>query len=142
MIALWVQAISTVAILTLIVLVQVLIYPQFKHVGKNELSAYSLFHIQRMSWVVVPIMLSEVCSLVFLWLDTEFRSLWLIFGTGTLALIWGLTFTKIAPLHTKIATTANSELIPTLVKLNLIRTLLWIVKSIAIAVVVYRFYFA
>lgn len=140
MIALWIHAISTVSILTLIIMVQVLIYPQFRHVGQNELSSYSRFHIKRISWVVVPIMLSELLSLVGVWMNTELRSLWLVVGTGVLGLIWGLTFTKIAPLHEKIASTANPKLIPTLVKLNLIRTLLWLIKSVAIVVVIYRFY--
>ena len=132
MITLWIQAISSLAMITVILLVQVLIYPQFKQVGPNEIGNYVKFHIRKISWVVIPVMLTELFSLIILWSYREIWSFWLLSSTVILALILGLTFIKIAPLHNQIAVSSDVRLISKLLSLNFARTVLWILKSISI----------
>ena len=132
MIVLWVQAISSFAMLIVILLVQVLIYPQFNYVSPHELGNYVKFHIRHISWIVIPIMLVESFSLIQLWTNQEIWSFWLISATVLLVLIWGLTFIKIAPLHNEIARSSDVTFIPSLLSLNFIRTILWVFKSISI----------
>ena len=52
MIVLWVQAISSFAMLIVILIVQVLIYPQFNYVSPHELGKYVNFHIRHISWTL------------------------------------------------------------------------------------------
>lgn len=132
MLSLWIQTVSSLAMLIIILLVQVLIYPQFKHVNSNDLSTYSKFHIKHISWVVIPFMLAEFFSLIVLWTNKGAWSFWLISATGLLVLIWALTFLKIVPLHNQICQRADSELLPKLIQLNAVRTLLWVLKSVSI----------
>ena len=132
MIVLWIQAISSFAMLIVILLVQVLIYPQFKQVSPHELGDYVKFHIRHISWIVIPIMLVETFSLIQLWTNQEIWSFWLISATVFLVLIWGLTFIKIVPLHNEIARSSDVTFISSLLSLNLIRTILWVLKSISI----------
>lgn len=132
MIVLWVQAISSFAMLIVILIVQVLIYPQFNYVSPHELGKYVKFHIRHISWIVIPIMLVESFSLMQLWTNQEIWSFWLISATVLLVLIWVLTFIKIVPLHNEIARSSDVTFIPSLLSLNLIRTILWVLKSISI----------
>ncbi|RAP32827.1 hypothetical protein DID80_08445 [Candidatus Marinamargulisbacteria bacterium SCGC AAA071-K20] len=132
MLSLWIQTVSSFAMLIIILLVQVLIYPQFKHVNSNDLPKYAKFHIKKISWVVIPFMLAELISLLTLWTNKETWSFWLISATGLLVLIWVLTFLKIAPLHNQIALNSDAELLPKLIQLNSVRTMLWTLKSASV----------
>lgn len=128
---LWVHTISTFSMFVLIVLVQVVIYPQFSAVGKTELQDYSRQHMKRISYVVIPIMLIEMASLIYLATQIPISNSYLSISILSLSLIWGLTFLKIVPIHNQIESRALQDKIPTLIRLNLYRTLLWTVKMVA-----------
>ena len=129
---LWVHATASLSMLTLIVLVQVVIYPQFAHVGHSELTDYAMAHVRRISYVVVPVMLAEAASLAGLWTFPNTRTPALYCSTTLLALIWLLTFIKIVPIHNQLCAYGNPKIIPTLVRLNAYRTRLWILKTGAV----------
>ncbi|MDA8575793.1 hypothetical protein N9L24_01975 [Candidatus Marinamargulisbacteria bacterium] len=129
---LWIQATASLSMLTLIILVQVVIYPQFAHVGHSELTDYAMAHVRRISYVVVPIMLAEAASLAGLWAFPNAHTPALYWTTTLLALIWLLTFIKIVPIHNQLCAHGNPQNIPLLVKLNAYRTGLWILKTGAV----------
>jgi hypothetical protein len=128
---LWIHTISTLSMFLIIIIVQIVIYPQFTEVGKKELKRYSTLHMKRISYIVVPIMLIEMGSLLYLLSQIPIYNIYLWLCILSLALIWVLTFFKIVPVHQQIATQAKQELIPKLIQLNLYRTLLWTIKACA-----------
>lgn len=132
MIFLWAQFLSTLCMLVIIVVTQYLIYPQFHHVGESELSVYASSHMNRMGFIVIPIMLVELITLAIIWFYPEMRSFWLVTGTIVLMAIWALTFLKIIPVHEQIVSIGGVENIQTLIQLNFYRMILWIIKGVVI----------
>ena len=130
--ALWAQGIAAISICTLIILVQVLVYPQFGSVGHKELTHYATDHVRRISYVVGPIMLVESLSLIVLWTFPAMRTTALYCATASLILVWLLTFIKIIPIHKQLETVGDPHAIPVLVRLNAYRTGLWLFKTLAI----------
>lgn len=128
-IALLIQFVSSISIATLILLVQVLIYPQFLKVGQNELQNYAKAHQRRISYIVIPVALAEFFSLIAVWFFVNQALLYLWIASFLLILVWLLTFIKIVPLHRKIEEFGEKNEIEKLVDYNLIRTFFWLLKT-------------
>ena len=127
--AIWIQILSSMGMVTLILLVQVLIYPQFKNVSLDQLPSYASFHSRRISYIVVPLMILEAVSLGGLVYQIGWNS-WAVNSSGILLLlIWGLTFFKIVPVHKKLSSKPESRDVDQLLKLNSVRTFLWATKA-------------
>lgn len=132
--AAWTQGITSISLCTLIVLVQVVIYPQFSHVDPESLKAYASAHARRIAYVVIPLMLTEVASLALLWTFPTVRTEALYCATFLLALVWLLTFIKIVPIHHALCEFGSPNAAKKLVPLNAYRTGLWVLKTLAIAI--------
>ena len=84
---------SCIAMTGIIWLVQVLIYPSFQRVGRDEFEVFHSFHMKRITWVVAPLMAIELLTaagliyftiqpiyilnfvlVIFLWLFTAFKN--------------------------------------------------------------------
>ena len=105
------------ALFSLIWLVQLLIYPSFKLVNQN-FSECMLHHQNRISWVVIPLMLAE---LVVTLLQKNFLLIGLVAG------VWISTAFIQVPIHKMLAQNSK-EKIDWLIKSNWIRTVLWTLK--------------
>lgn len=121
--------------LGLIWLVQLVHYPTFSYVSREEFLDFSRFHTSRISMIVLPVMLVELVTgllMVVLAAGSPYRIVqflcWL--NLSVLLTIWLSTFLISVPCHNKLAEKQDEKVIQRLVKTNWVRTILWCVKSI------------
>jgi len=60
------QLVSTYGMVAVIVFVQLVHYPLFAQVGADGFARYEALHTQRISWIVVPLMLVEAATALLL----------------------------------------------------------------------------
>ena len=125
-----INLISNILMIGVSLVVQIIIYPSFKFIQKVSFKEYHLNYMNKMSYVVAPIMLLEIIS-SFLLLFFN-KSLTDIFGFILLSLVWFVTFFFIVPLHNQLNIKFGIIDLKKLIKLNLIRTFLWIFKFVII----------
>jgi hypothetical protein len=125
--------------------VQVVHYPLFMLVPREGFTAYETAHTMRTGWVVAPLMLIELGSSLLLVL-LAFReqppgpglSPLHLAGLGCLLLIWASTFLVQVPLHGLLTGKADPQAMKTLVTTNWIRTLLWSLRLLLLALLACR----
>lgn len=113
------------ALVTLIWIIQVLHYPSFKYFDRATFGEAMLFHQRRISYIVIPLMLTQLVLTIY----SSFINFNLSTVLGLLCLlgIWLSTFMLQVPIHSKLTSYAH-EPIEKLVKSNMIRTALWTLK--------------
>lgn len=111
----------TAGLCVLIWIIQVLHYPSFRFIAKEQFIQFEEFHTRRISYIVIPLMLLEI---IFLFLN--FRLL-LFFIVG---LIWLSTFLLQVPCHRKLSKGFDLNVIEKLIMTNWTRTSLWSLKLV------------
>lgn len=122
-----VQVGSTLAMVGLIWFVQVVHYPLFSQVGRDQFRRYEMDHQRLTMWVVAPLMLLEMISaLVLIW--------WRPPGIGTPSVylgvfltvsIWLMTYAIQVPQHASLLLSYNAVIHQRLVRDNWYRTVAW-----------------
>ncbi|MDZ7683061.1 MAG: hypothetical protein U5J63_15490 [Fodinibius sp.] len=112
----------------LIWFVQIVHYPGFHQLDSTNFTALHRFHIPRTGFVVIPPMIAELGSSI--WLITAYNQLWIYnaVGLAIVIAIWISTFALQTQFHRKLKKSPNKQLITGLVTTNWIRTLLWTAK--------------
>ena len=111
-------------------LVQVVHYPSFNFIDKKFYSDFQNFHIKRISFIVIPVMLLELVSgLILIYLDNRHSTPSLI-SFGILILIWIITGLFFAKAHQDLTAGYDRVIVKKIIKLNWIRTLLWSIRLI------------
>lgn len=87
------------------------------------------WHQFRISWVVIPIMLIELFTGIWICWKLSFGDLIWNINLGFLALIWISTFIFQGPMHQKLLAGYSQEKILFLVRTNWIRTISWTLRS-------------
>ena len=125
----WIHFLASLWMTTILWFVQIVHYPLFLAIPKQGLIHYSERHQVRISSLVMPGMLIEISSL--LWLGKDFFGLliWKALILCTL-IVWGSTFFIQVPLHKQLTISPNYDDIQKLIKTNWLRTIFWTVKSI------------
>ena len=108
--------------------IQLLHYPSFHFINDQKYVDFQYFHMQRISFIVIPAMLVELAS--GLLLAYFFRSSLTIILLAFLLGIWGITFIFFTNLHQKLTTGYDRIIVDTLVKINWPRTALWSLRLI------------
>jgi hypothetical protein len=123
------QVISCAFMVGLIWVIQILHYPMFCYVAKEQFAKFHEFHSKRITIIVLPLMLFELATANLL--SFHLPQSWPIM-TNLLALIliWLSTFFISVPLHKSISTSMNLKVIERLVLTNWIRTLLWSLRLV------------
>tara|TARA_B100001027_G_scaffold215221_1_gene188769 strand:+ start:819 stop:1091 length:273 start_codon:yes stop_codon:yes gene_type:complete len=86
-----------------------------------------------MFWIVGPVMILEISTSIFLLLEEFERNL----VPGLIVLvIWLLTFVYIVPLHKKLSKQFETHKHKKLLKLNFIRTILWVLKFLVLIIII------
>ena len=119
----------------LIWFVQIVHYPLFEAVGREQFSRYEQLHVQRVGWVVGPVMLAEAASalaLLLLWPQETARPL-LWVNLALLALIWISTVVWQVPQHEALRSGFQSEAARFLVASNWIRTVCWTLRGVILS---------
>jgi hypothetical protein len=133
--ALLVQVFSCFFLTGLIWLIQIVNYPAFQFVDENRFHEFHRFHSGRITWIVAPIMFTELGS-----------ALWLTFSQGgflwtanfaSVVLVWLLTGFVSVPIHNKLALGKSRRLIEDLVKTNWLRTAVWSLRSLSLLALIH-----
>lgn len=121
----------TFALAGLIWAVQLAVYPHFSAVGREAFPAYHRRYVRGISFVVVPLIGTEVVTAALLLVEGVRGPLFL----GSLVLIgmiWLVTFAVEVPLHRKLSAGFEPEAHRHLVLANWARTLGWTARAVMI----------
>lgn len=110
-------------------LVQILIYPNFKNVGNAEFEKFHHFHINRISWVVGPMMILELVTGT--WLLLKSQNLFFLWNFIFILALWFLTALVNVPTHKKLLY-QNLLSKNNLVCRNWPRTIIWTFRLIVL----------
>ena len=119
---------STSLMVGIIWVIQLLHYPTFHFIKESDYVEFQHFHMQRISFIVVPVMIIELLSgfmLVY-----YFQSNLLILCLIILLVIWLITFVFFTKLHQSLLGGYDKIIVDKLVQINWSRTVLWSLKLI------------
>ena len=117
--------------------IQIVHYPSFHFIEKELYTAFQKFHMNKISIIVIPIMLAELITGIMLFLDKSFKSPFLIISIIILVLIWLITGVFFTKAHNELIAGYQELVVNQLVAMNWIRTLLWTLRLILLTCFVY-----
>ena len=133
-----IHLISTAIIVGIIWVIQVVHYPSFYFIERDEYVSFQKFHMDKISYIVVPVMLIESIS-GFILIYNELNTVLLI-SMILLFFIWVLTGTFFVPIHQNLTSGYQEELVEKLVKINWVRTIFWTIRLLLVTVYLSSFY--
>ncbi len=111
--------------------VQVAQYPLFRNFDDaGNFQQFHIGHVFRTGLVVIPVMLLEMGSSVFLSISEAPLPGLNRIGLGFVSAIWLSTFFVQAPIHKKLQQSYDRTLVEKLIQTNWIRTILWSLKAL------------
>lgn len=113
-------------------LIQLIHYPSFSFIDKNMYSKFQTFHMNRISFLVGPIMILELLSGFYLLLFFYSESNFFVINFILNILILTMTIIVFGTIHKKLIEGFKFSLFAKLISMNWIRTILWSMKSIFI----------
>jgi len=127
---------SATSIMTGVIwVIQLLHYPFFHHLYRPKFSHYMQEHRYRISLIVIPVMLMELFTGIYLlYYSVSLQGLFII-GCLMLAAIWISTFKLQMRAHKQIVAIYNQSAVNRLVKTNWIRTILWTARLILLFII-------
>jgi len=128
------NAVSTFFMLGLTWFVQVVHYPLFPMVGRDDFPGYHVRHSTLTTWVVLPPMVVELASSIFLAVEPPSGGSGLALAGAVLAVsIWALTALAAAPAHGRIGRAGlDSASLRSLLAISWVRTLLWTAHAVVV----------
>ena len=125
--ALLAQLATTLPLVGLIWLVQIVSYPLFAQVGADAFAAYHRAHVRRITFVVAPLMSVELAaSLVStVYLDPALPQLAAWLGAALALATWLCTGLLVVPQHDVLARRFEGRAHALLVRSNWLRTAAW-----------------
>ena len=123
-----VNFISTSVMVGVIWVIQLLHYPSFHFINDQKYIEFQHFHMQRISFIVIPVMLIELASALSL--AYFFRFSLTIILLALLLGIWAITFIFFTNMHQKLTNGYDPSIVDKLVKINWSRTALWSLRLI------------
>ena len=117
--------------------IQIVHYPSFHFIEKELYTAFQKFHMNKISIIVIPIMLAELITGIMLFLDKSSKSPFLIISFVILVLIWLITGVFFSKAHNELMTGYQELVVNQLVVMNWIRTLLWTLRLLLLTCFVY-----
>ena len=123
-----VHFLSTSLMVGIIWVIQLLHYPTFHFIKKSDYVEFQHFHMQRISFIVVPAMILELLSAFML--VYYIRSSLLTVCLIILLVIWLITFVFFTKLHQSLLGGYDKIIVDKLVQINWARTILWSLRLI------------
>jgi hypothetical protein len=122
---------ATLSMAGAIWVVQLAHYPAFHFVDANRFPVFERFHQQRITLIVVPLMLLEVLTAaLLLWERPPELPSWAAWsGAALLGVIWLSTAVLQIPLHRELSRGMNKPAIERLIATNWIRTIAWTARG-------------
>lgn len=110
--------------------IQLVHYPSFNYIEKQRYSNFQSFHMMRISYVVIPVMLIELLTLVLLIYSMDQINIELVLSGIILLLIWVITAIFFSGAHQKLTLGYDKSVVGNLIQMNWSRTLLWTFRLI------------
>lgn len=131
-----IQLVACAAMTGIIWIVQVAIYPLFARLEGQTFDDYHTRYMSQVTYVIAPLMFLEAttcaaCLSFGNWQD-------FVIPTVLLAIVWASTAFIQIPQHTKL----TPETVPALVRSNWIRTIAWTMRSLLLALILFKGHFA
>ena len=120
--------ISTSVMSGVIWVIQLLHYPSFHFINEKKYVDFQHFHMERISFIVIPVMIIELASALLL--AYFFQSSLTIILLALLLGIWGITFIFFTNMHQKLTNGYDPTTVERLVQINWSRTALWSLRLI------------
>ena len=117
--------------------IQIVHYPSFHFIEKELYTSFQKFHMNKISIIVMPIMLAELITGIMLFLDKSSKSPFLSISILILVLIWLITGVFFTKAHNELIAGYQELVVNQLVAMNWIRTLLWTLRLLLITCFVY-----
>ena len=128
--------IATLLMCGIIWWVQIVHYPMFSSISSDDFKTYHARNVERTTWVVAPVMLTELSSSIALVMIRDSRVntslLWL--ALAILIIVWVVTVLISLPNHSILSSGFDTKAHRRLVSTNWIRTIGWTLRA-ALAVV-------
>ncbi|MEM8993295.1 MAG: hypothetical protein AAGF23_00755 [Acidobacteriota bacterium] len=125
------QAATTLPLVGLIWTIQVVQYPLFSRVGDTAFNHYHAGHSERITWIVLPLMLAELVTAGLLLARVEApvtaASAWV--GAALLGVIWLSTAFLQVPRHGELTGGFDAAAHQFLVTSNWVRTVAWTARG-------------
>lgn len=125
---------STWALVGVIWTIQLVHYPLFAQVGRDTFTAYHQRHTTQITWVVAPLMLTELVTAASLVMSGS-RDPWLLVSLVPLAFNWLSTWMVQIPLHDTLAAGFDAHAHDRLLATNWWRTVAWTVRGLCLLMV-------
>ena len=126
--------VSTLFMVGLIWMVQVVHYPLFDDIGKENYASYQQRHQSNITLIVGPVMLIElVTAILLVWYSIDDISKPMVYtGVGLVAVIWLSTAFIQVPCHEKLVKGFDPTAYKWLVNSNWIRTIAWTARGVLV----------
>ncbi len=116
--------------------IQLVHYPLMDMADKETYPTFQQRHMKRISFVVMPPMIVELASTIFLLVRASEDISSLVWGSaGLLLIVWLSTFLLQVPQHDKLTKEFDPTCHQRLVMTNWIRTLAWSLRSIVLLII-------
>lgn len=109
-------------------IVQLVHYPLFMYVDQTSFQKFEKIHVNRIAFIVIPLMLTEFLSGIYLWYLTHDHLY--AYNFFIIILIWLSTAFLSIPYHNKLIKQKSKMAIKGLINTNWIRTTLWSIKAL------------
>ena len=110
--------------------IQLVHYPSFHFVDNLRYSNFQSFHMRSISYVVIPVMLTELLTLILLIYTMDEMNISLVLSAIMLFVIWVITAVFFSGAHQKLTLGYDKSVVRDLIKMNWSRTLLWTFRLI------------
>ena len=126
--------IATSVMVGVIWVIQLVHYPSFHFVELKQYTTFQRFHMARISYVVIPAMLTELFTLILFVISMDQIDTLVLASAILLIFIWLMTAVFFSGVHQKLTLGYDQTVVDKLVKLNWGRTLLWTLRLLFISI--------
>ena len=126
--------IATSVMVGVIWIIQLVHYPSFHFIELKQYTTFQRFHMSRISYVVIPAMLTELFTLILIVISMDQIDTLVLASAILLIFIWLITAVFFSGVHQKLTLGYDQTVVDKLVKLNWGRTLLWTLRLLFISI--------
>ena len=115
-------------------IIQLVHYPSFHFIERNQYTTFQRFHMSRISYVVIPAMVTELFTLILIIISMGKVDPIILSSALLLIIIWLMTAVFFSSVHQKLTLGYDQAVVEKLVKLNWGRTLLWTIRLLLVSI--------
>ena len=129
-----IHLIATSVMVGVIWIIQLVHYPSFHFIELKQYTTFQRFHMSRISYVVIPAMLTELFTLILIVISMDQIDNLVLASAILLIFIWLMTAVFFSGVHQKLTLGYDQTVVDKLIKLNWGRTLLWTLRLLLISI--------